>query len=463
MKENSIFIKEKRKDLFTRGFIVLALMIVSLLCAFAPILMSGINDGAAAFYIIGGLLFTAFLSMFVYLLYKEFHPNILLILGSRGFVDKKNVGDGIEIEWTNVASVKLLGNKEMPYLGITLENSDIVMAKMKKREAEEMRDNIDESLPHILIAQNEVYIPISELKDTFARLVRESRILNSDNTAQKTKHNPFTTDDVLRAFGKLPSNSETHEEYDDYMDVQSDEHDNTDQHIISDMITYTSVEQSSFSAQIELDDTPNSPDSDIDIAVASNPSDSADITSDIETDADEDAAVPLLSYKPENDDASFDELSAEINEFFSRAKFSKISELGKILNENDVPYSISKEKPKAENGNESIQNTDSHNLTSEETLDHTEESDTNITDSALSQSTVDNNDSVSYINDFNIVFPDNLFNDNDVQHENSELTFESLIQQSKALDELAYNSEKNKSASDPEDNGDLNMSDTKEY
>lgn len=456
MKENSIFIKEKRKDLFTRGFIILALMIVSLLCAFAPLLMTGIKDGRTAFYLIGGLLFVVFLSLFIYLIYKEFHPDTLLILGSRGFVDKKNVGDGIEIEWTNVASVKLLGNSNIPYLGITLENSDIVMAKMKKREAEEMRDNIDESLPHILIAQNEVFTPINELKDTFTRFVREARILNNDTSTQKPKQNPFTSDDVLRAFGKLPAKDESPLKSEHTESTLTDTINATPQEKLTDTITYNPNEDTYISELSKANEEPQIP---------------APVTYDLNNNADQqeekeaDTKI-LFTYTPENEDASFDELSAEINEFFARAKSSKITELGKILNETDVPYSLSKEQ------SSSISNGDS---TSNEAAPKQEKieivegivSDTEIDylKPVIETETATKVDDINYNNDFNIVFPDNLFEDNNSSNENSEVTFETLIQQSKELDEMAFktDAESNDDSASSTSESDSSLGDTKEF
>ena len=68
-----------------------------------------------------------------------------------------------------------------------------------------MRENIEQSLPTILIPQSSVRISIKELKALFSKFSREARALESD-TLKKPKNNPFTTDDVLRAFGKLPKN-----------------------------------------------------------------------------------------------------------------------------------------------------------------------------------------------------------------------------------------------------------------
>lgn len=203
MKEKSIIVKERSNGLIAKGLTFLAFMLISLLFALLPLLVSGISGIAAYFYIAGGILFAIFTALFIALLYRECNPRDAIILNAHGFTDIKNIGAGIEIEWTNVASVKLINRRDNPLLGIKLENTDIVLAKMKKNKANEMRENIEDNLPAILIAQNDVKIPIEELKNHFTRLARDARILEQAPPS-RPKVNPFTTDDVLRAFGKLP-------------------------------------------------------------------------------------------------------------------------------------------------------------------------------------------------------------------------------------------------------------------
>ena len=140
MTDNRMEIKERRSDLLSKGITFLILAIISLIFALLPLVSSFAKETPLPFYLIGGLLFAAFISLFSFLIYKEFKPGYALLLDSHGFIDKKNVVDGIEIQWTNVSSVKLLGRRNVSYLGITLENSDIVIAKMKKSAADEMRE-----------------------------------------------------------------------------------------------------------------------------------------------------------------------------------------------------------------------------------------------------------------------------------------------------------------------------------
>jgi hypothetical protein len=153
MNDNHIEIKERRASLVAKGIIFLFLAVFSLSIALLPYIIDEFKNNALTFYLAGGIAFCFFATMFIFLLFKECKPDNIIVLNSRGFIDNKNVGPNIEIEWTNVATVKLMGKKETPYLGITLENSDLVMAHMKKQYVEEMRENIEEGLPHILLSQ----------------------------------------------------------------------------------------------------------------------------------------------------------------------------------------------------------------------------------------------------------------------------------------------------------------------
>ena len=126
MNDNQILIKDKRKAIFVKGIIILLLMLISLFVALFPFISVNEKSIDIVFYIVGGVLFVLFTSIFIYILYKECKPNDALILTSKGFISPKHIGSEIQIEWTNVASVKILGKQDMPFLGISLENCDIV-------------------------------------------------------------------------------------------------------------------------------------------------------------------------------------------------------------------------------------------------------------------------------------------------------------------------------------------------
>ncbi|MBO5870002.1 MAG: hypothetical protein J6Q89_04560 [Clostridia bacterium] len=429
MKDNNIFIKERHPELFTKGFTLLALMIASLLCAFAPFLASGLQNNKKEFYLIGGLLFVIFTVLFVRLIYKEFYSSNLLILSSNGFIDNKNVGPNIEIEWTNVSSVKLLGNDEMPYLGISLDNCDIVMAKMKKHVADEMRDNIDDNLPHILIAQNEVYTPVNELKDTFVRFIKESRILNREAN-QKPKNNPFTTDDVLRAFGKLPPEDNSVEQKSADCETDATNAESTKPEIVKNLPVNEVPTEKIIDINIHNDieptaDSENTVNLDLPDSFCEFTQNNIDNSSEIPEDV-----IPTSSNEDDFKNAlDTTNISDEINEFLAHAKFSKIDELNKMLNEKDVPYSAVRDDKSDVSGKE-----DKKEII--EDITNTESKDENTDVEQEPQEASDNYGitSFNYNNDFSIDFPAELYDENEIKVSNDDITFETLIQQTKEFD-----------------------------
>lgn len=302
MKEKSIIVKERSSGLFAKGFAILILMLVSLLCALLPLLVADIKDIASYFYIAGGALFVLFTALFIALLYRECNPKDALILTAHGFTDIKNIGT--EIEWTNVSDVKLINRRDNPLLGISLENTDIVLAKMKKKQANEMRDNIEENLPAVLIAQNDVRISIEELKKNFTKLARDARVLEQAPKS-KPKTNPFSTDDVLRAFGKLPKENE-----DAPAETEETEADMAEAKKESVNITIVSEERKTT--------TESTNDSFYDSLYKSEPQNE----------------VPQKSSDEDNRDSEY--MPPEIQELLYRAKSTKISEIEKILVDPDT-------------------------------------------------------------------------------------------------------------------------------
>ncbi len=307
MNDKQIQIKERSRGYFTKGIFFLILMTVSLLYAFYPILSSREVSGVTYFYALGGGAFAIFTGFFVFLLYKEFKPDNAFILNAHGFTDIYNVGKEIEIEWTNVASVKIMGKNEAPFLGISLEDNDIVMSKMAKNKAEIMRENIEEGLPSILVSQSDVRTPVSELKDMFSKFIREARILEKD-TAKKQKANPFTTDDVLRAFGQLPKENEE-------ATVDTEESaEKIQQEIAEDVIENTIVVET---VNTETDTATN-----------------AEIIEQLlvpEQTNENEVAEEVVEAEEETLD---EEMPQEIKDILARAKSSKITELEKMLSDN---------------------------------------------------------------------------------------------------------------------------------
>lgn len=202
----TIIIKERRNDLLIKGIPLLVLIIASLLLTFAPEIFTEITIMPAFFYFAGGLLTLLFGTLFALVLLRQSRPDNAMVITSRGFTDIRNVGEDIEIGWTNVSSARIIDSDGEKMLGISLENPDIVMEKMEKRAASEMRANLEDNLPAIIILQSDVMTDLNELKDIFNRFAREARTLKT-SAPKKQKNNPFTTEDVLRAFGKLPSDA----------------------------------------------------------------------------------------------------------------------------------------------------------------------------------------------------------------------------------------------------------------
>ncbi len=407
MNENHIEIKEQRKNWLLKGFIILVLMLISLFIALLPLLFEFNKSANAAFLAIGGVLFTALTALFVLNLYKVCKPRISLILNAHGFIDTKNVGNGIEIEWTNVSSVKVLGKSDMPFLGICLENSDITMAKMKKNLAAEMRENIAENLPAILIAQNDVAISINELKDMFSKFAREARTLEND-VPKKPKNNPFSTDDVLRAFGHLPSvddvdNTATREiPLNAVQDQQTIS--NNDNNTSSDLFSEEpSAEPTIIEQPITKDDVST---------VQSAQKTGFDNNSFYEALREkasaniEKPASNVAKDEIESVDKAGENISAEIDELLSKTKSSRIDELGKILADNNTPFTYQRTdtqksefafEDEDENNNEAVGNI--HEKYSEvtenndgEPISSVTEASKNAADDEVSNTEISNND-----------------------------------------------------------------------
>lgn len=350
MNDNHIEIKERRASLVAKGIIFLLLAVFSLSVALLPYLISEFKDNSLTFFLCGGIAFCFYATMFVFLLYKECNPDNALTLNSRGFIDTKNIGPNVVIEWTNVASVKIMGKKEMPHLGITLENADLVMAHMKKPYVEEMRENIEEGLPHILLSQKEIRYPLSDLKELFVKFAREARALKNDIPV-KPKSNPFTKEDVLRAFGQLDPIQK---------DIQTedpvDNEENDPSEAVVESYTTAYEEEKRVSEEPANDEPENNQEiKSIDsfYEMLMRQTDSSNQHKNDEANDINEAEEPLetsvnIEENKENETETAlneevvekeDDLSVEIFELMSKAKSSKISEIEKILNEKDVPFS----------------------------------------------------------------------------------------------------------------------------
>lgn len=377
MNESNINIKARNSNMLIQGISFLVMTVVSLLIALMPYLSEDAMKISTVFFIVGGIMTAVFLSLFVFVLYKECKPADAMILNSRGFIDTKNVGENILIEWTNVASVKILGKKDMPFFGITLENSDIVLARMKDKNADEMRENIEENLPHILISQKDIRTPVKEVNDLFVKFVREARILCND-VPKKTKNNPFTTDDVLRAFGKLPKKEEEKSSSEpealkqntaESAAAQEHKAPEAKEEAVQDSDTFYSLLQNKVkdeTAQAEaIEET----------AEEANEITTNEVINDAESDGLSDEAEIKLNE---------DEIPDEMKAILSKPKSSKIAELEKILNEKDAPITHLRRPAKTENEKLENESIEIQPLLDSENADNLSDSSENIDDIEIS-------------------------------------------------------------------------------
>lgn len=350
MNDNHIEIKERRGSLIAKGVIYLFLTVFSLTIALLPYIFSEFQDNSLIFSLSGGIAFCSFATLFVFLLFKECKPDSIMVLNSHGFTDRKNIGANIEIEWTNVSSVKLMGKKEMPYLGITLENADLVMAHMKKPYVEEMCQNIEEGLPHILLSQREIRYPISELKDLFVKFTREARALKND-VPLKPKNNPFTTEDVLRAFGKL--------------EPKENEENSVDESIIEDTAEISSESSNAVNevvqketARVKEEHMSETQSIDSFYEALLRQSETATASEPVIENIPEEHIAPVSVEAEANENNG---LPDEFMELMTKAKSSKIAEIEKMLNDSDVPFSVARSEEKvapieSEKDSTSVQN-----------------------------------------------------------------------------------------------------------
>ena len=335
MNNNHISVKSRNPSFMAKGIIWLLITVASLLIALLPLLTEFDSESAVTFGVIGGVAFVVSGAMFIRLLVLEIKPKNELVMDSRGFREYKHLA-GAEVEWTNVASVGIFGTKKSPMLGIVFENNDIVIDSLRNKAAAELRDNLEENLPSLLITQNEVKMPLAELRSLFERFVREARTLEG-STAPKHKSNPFSTEDVLRAFGKLPADGSESKSSEPAgkRGISASEFD-------PDSFYEQLKQKSSFAAQtaesvhkderlqIEPEDL-SVPKKGVDgFKNASDPDESGKSVSESNADDDFDAAIEKI------------DMPDEIRDLLSKSRSAKIVEIEKLLNEKNTPYSANR-------------------------------------------------------------------------------------------------------------------------
>ncbi len=345
MQNNHIVIKEQQKNWLLKGFLYLGAMIAALAFTFIP-LFSGNPSNKMLFYILGGLAFTVFTTLFVLLLYKVCNPGIALILNARGFIDKKNIGDRIVIDWKSISAVKQLGKKEMPYLGISLENIDTILSQMKSKDADAIRENLNNNLPAILIAQNEINMPIKELKDLFTKYAREARALTADS---KNKQNSDIVEDAIKT--QIDS-TPIHEKEDTTINAEA-ETENTEEQpeteatpVVSEYQQPAQFSNNFYEELLKQAESESSEES------AEKPEDNQKpVAQETKENAERENNVPdLISVFdiPESSSDTEDEktivISEEFTDILNQARSAKILELDKILNDKETAEDNSKQQ-----------------------------------------------------------------------------------------------------------------------
>lgn len=349
MTSSCMEIKEKRGNFIVKGIFWLFLALASLLCALLPYISAYASEKKLWFFLVGGAAFVFFTTLFVMLLVREIRPGNAMVLNSRGFRCASLLGSDMEIEWTNVAGIGVFGTKKTPLFGIRLENSDIVLARLGKKAADEMRDNLSENLPAMLIAQSDIRMPLTELKELFNKFIRESRALE-ESEPQKPKANPFTSEDVIRAFGGTES---------DVASLRTKTVPETPKQVAPAPISPAAAAAAAAA--------PASPASPVPAAVGASVKEaSADrfyemlvekASEPIKTEsASPEAKAPIVpdvpaAPTPEAPAKSEDEeevITDEMRELLSAVKVTRVSELEKLLNDNGIPFSASRQEKAAD-------------------------------------------------------------------------------------------------------------------
>lgn len=295
MNNKNISVKAGNASFLSKGLMWLMLMVLAMVCAFIPVFAGIEGTTATALRVVGWVVFAISAAVFIMLIVREINPEDAIVLNSHGFKENLHLA-GAEVEWTNVAAVGIYGTKKSPLFGITLENNDIVLDGLRKRAADEMRENIEENLPSVLISQGEVRMPLRELRDLFNRFIREARTLEDNNQQQKQKVNPFSTEDVLRAFGQYSGEEKKSSE---------------DSGVQTKIHSAGTDDSDEFYASLR-----------------------AMVGSDEGEKKQGESAAAETSEAHEDDG-----MPDELKEILSKAKSHKIAELGKLLSDKEVPYS----------------------------------------------------------------------------------------------------------------------------
>lgn len=171
MKNDNIRIKRKSPYVLY-GTLSLIVLIAGVLLIALPFL-NHITESGMPFYIGGTIISLIGLGGYLFVLIGEIRKPDALVLTNKGFTNYLIGGkDGVYVEWTDIASIKIFGLSKSPSLGLTLEDNDSYLQLLNGRELERASENIAMSLPVIAIPQRCVKLPIAELKALFSKMVK---------------------------------------------------------------------------------------------------------------------------------------------------------------------------------------------------------------------------------------------------------------------------------------------------
>ncbi|MBQ3154812.1 MAG: hypothetical protein IJB88_06220 [Clostridia bacterium] len=173
VKNDNIRIKKKEAYFFLYGFGSLLTVLLGIFLIGLPFLLELEGSALLLLPIIGSLVLVVGGILYALVVYRGLKPKDALIITNKGFTNCLLGGkDGVYVEWTGVTSMKVFGLTKSPMLGLSLADNDAYLATLDGSALKDARANVDLGLPIIAIAQRDVFVQISELKNLFSRMIK---------------------------------------------------------------------------------------------------------------------------------------------------------------------------------------------------------------------------------------------------------------------------------------------------
>lgn len=188
MKTDNIRIKKKDSGLLPMGLLYLAILLLGVFLLCTPLLSFAPESGTQRILLFAGGALCVGIGAALYgrLLYRGICPPDALVITNKGFtnylIDSK---EGVYVEWVNVASIRIFGMSKSPMLGLMLEDHEAYLSLLEGKAKRDALSNLELNLPVISIAQQDVMVPIAELKSLFSRMVKGA--LSWENYAAQSK------------------------------------------------------------------------------------------------------------------------------------------------------------------------------------------------------------------------------------------------------------------------------------